>query len=226
MNNINIMLNILDEPLEIAGLTSIVIESKSVFARIVKDIYDYENGNQADIRLFDKKQNSLSPSDILIITDIVTFDTNSASSLKIIYKDLEDAISLEPNKKIKIEYLLGEVWLAISKEAIHFELNLSIEKISLQSIFKAANIKIENNCESIFTKTMTILEFFKYLPKKKLLIFVNLGSYLSEEEMKTIEEYVMLKNTNVLLIDNHVFPISKQTIVDEDFFIMHKAQKK
>jgi len=225
MSNIKVMFDALDEPLEICNLTSIVIENKSIFAHIVKDIYDYENGNQTDIRFFAKDQSGLSQSDILPITDIVNFDINSASTLKAIYKDLEDIISIEPDKKTKIEDLLGEVWLAISKELIHFELNLSMQKISLQSIFKAANIKIDCACTSIFEKTMTLLEVFKYLPKKKLLIFINLGSYLNTKEVKALEEYVALQNSNVLMIDNHGFPIKKQTVIDEDFVVLHKRQK-
>jgi len=224
MNSIKIMFNILDEPIEILGLTSLVIENKSTFAHVVKDIYDYENGNQSDVRLFTQDQNSLPPSEILPITDIVSFDINSPSTLKAIYKDLEDVISIEPDKKTKIEDLLGEIWSAIGKEIIHFELNLNIQKITLQTIFKALNIKIDCNCPSIFEKTMTILEVVKYLPKKKLLIFINLGSYLNKQEMQALEEYIALQNTNILLIDNYPFPISTQTTIDEDLVVLQSIQ--
>jgi len=160
MDNIKIMFSILDEPILIKNLTSIVIENKSIFARIVKDIYDYENGNQNDIRIFKQDQSSLLPSEILPITDIVGFDINSTSTLKAIYKDLEDIISIEPDKKTKIEDLLGEIWSIIGKEIIHFELNLNMQKITIQSIFKVLCIKIDCDCPSIFEKTMTIFRGF------------------------------------------------------------------
>ena len=135
------------------------------------------------------------------------------------------AVILEAHSRInKIEDLLGEIWSAIGKEIIHFELNLNIQKITLQTIFKALNIKIDCNCPSIFEKTMTILEVVKYLPKKKLLIFINLGSYLNKQEMQVLEEYIALQNTNILLIDNYPFPVSTQTTIDEDLVVLQSIQ--
>ena len=215
----------LEEPVKIQGLTSVVIENKAVFARIVKDIYAYENDAQIDVRLFHDDQSKVTASEILPITDIINFDINSAQTLKVIYKDLEDTISIEPDKKTNIEDKLGEAWSAINKELIHFRLSLTMQKLTLPSIFKATNIKIETDCPTLLDKVLTIIEVFKYLPKKKLLIFIGLGSYLTAQEMETTREYVQLQNASVLLLDNNSFEIYQQTVVDEDFVTMQLAHK-
>ena len=217
-----IMFNILEEPIKIESFTSVVIESKKVFAHIVQDIYNFESGEPADIRIFTEDQKNISPAEMMVITDIINYEINSATTLKLIYKDLEDNISLNPERKTYIEGLLGQIWSEINKETVHFEVNLELENITLQGIFKALGVKIETYNISIFEKIMDILQVFKYLPKKKLLVLTNLGTYLVPEEIKAVEEYVALQNIHLLLLDNAVFETAKQIVIDEDFVVMRR----
>ncbi|WP_444811512.1 type II-A CRISPR-associated protein Csn2, partial [Streptococcus canis] len=50
----------------------------------------------------------------------------------------------------------------------------------------------ETQSDTIFEKCLEILQVFKYLSKKKLLIFINCGSYLTKEELLKIREYIDL----------------------------------
>ena len=63
------------------------------------------------------------------------------------------------------------------------------------------------------------------MTKKKLLLFVNLSTYLTQEEIAVVSEYAMLQNIKVLLLDHRDFLTCKNTkkvVIDEDFVVLTK----
>ncbi|MCL1924989.1 MAG: type II-A CRISPR-associated protein Csn2 [Defluviitaleaceae bacterium] len=223
----NINFNMLEEPIALASLTSIVIENRVVFAKVIQGIYQYTE-ETTDIKLFDNKYNQLKADELMIITDILGYDVNSASVLKLIYKDLEQQISENPEIKTEIENLLGQVTGIINKEILHFEIDLESDEITLQEAFKALGIQVEIKSDSIFERTLEIIQVFKYLTKRKILIFVNLGTYLSYEELVSLYEYVRLQNIIMVLFDNAQFEVpktAKQVVIDDDFVVLETGLK-
>ena len=218
----NINFEMLEESIPLTNLTSLVIKSKSIFSKITEDIYDYNELSY--LRIFDNKYNQLKQDELIIITDILGYDINSASTLKMIYADMESQINESPEVKSKFEELLSNVISLINKEIIDFDIDLDISEITLSGIFKISGMKIATEGNTIFERVLDIFRVFKYLKKKKLIIFLNLGTYLSKEQLKTLEEDSILENINVLLIDNYKFDgLSKQLVLDEDFELFIEA---
>ena len=212
----NINFEMLEESIPLTNLTSLVIKSKSIFSKITEDIYDYNELSY--LRIFDNKYNQLKQDELIIITDILGYDINSTSTLKMIYADMEAQINESPEVKSKFEELLSNVISLINKEIIDFDIDLDINELTLSGIFKISGMKIATEDNTIFERVLDIFRVFKYLKKKKLIIFLNLGTYLSKEQLKTLEEDSILENINVLLIDNYKFDgLSKQLVLDEDF---------
>jgi len=210
----------LDEPIAISGATSFVIQETQIFARFIQSLYQYTDEN-GDLKIFDQNYKRLKSGELMTIIDILGYDVNSASVLQLIYKDLEMQISDEPEIKTKVEQLLCEVTSLIDKEILNFEIDLEMEDMALIDLFKALRIRIEIQTDTVFERALEIIQVFKYLAKKKLLIFVNIGAYLTMEELKSFEEYTELHNIPVLLIDRYPFEgLKKQIILDEDFVIL------
>ena len=221
--DISINFDMLDEPIEITHMTSIVIENKKIFSRIVQDLYAYEYQEEINIKLFDSSFKNIHPSEVMIVTDILKEELNSPAVLKLVYKDVEEHISIDPGLKTQIEDALGQAWNLINREMVHFDLDLTSDKMTLQDAFKAMSIKIDSGDSSIYEKTLEIIHLCKYLTKKKLLVLINLSTYLNVEEMQEVEEYSRLQNIKLLLIDNAAFIIrgsAKQVIIDDDFIVM------
>lgn len=207
----------LDEPVAIKGLTSFVIQDSQLFANFVQNLYQYSEESE-DLKIFDKNYKSLKNADLIIITDILGHDVNNPSVLTQIYQDLEIQISIEPENKTQIEQLLGEIATLINKEILDFEIDLESEQLNLTGLLKAMKIKIEIQTDTIFERVLEIVQVFKYLTKKRLLVLVNIGTYLSKREIESLEEYVELHNTPVLTVERYPFAgLKKQVILDEDF---------
>jgi len=217
----------IDESLPINGVTSLVIENKIVFAKLVQSLYSYNTEN-LDVKLFNDKYESLKLDELVVITDILGYDVNSAAVIKLLYGDLESQIANNPELHTEIEDTLGKVVALIVKETLDFEPDLNFSELTMQKMFKALEIKIETSDLTLFERMSDIIRVFKYLRKKKLLIIINLGTYLSHQQILETVEYASLQNINMLLLDNAPFGAPKnltQYVMDEDFVVIKTNTK-
>ena len=184
---------ILDEPIEISGGTILAVENVTVFSNLVRQLYSYTE--ESELKLFDKKLKSLKESELLLVTDILGFDVNSSSMLKLIHADLESQLNEKPEVKSMIENLADTIAELIAYECLENELDLEYDEITVLELIKALGVKIETQSDTIFEKCFEILQIYNYLSKKKLLIFVNSGAYLTQNEMERLMEYIKLSKS-------------------------------
>ena len=156
----------------------------------------------------------------MLITDILGYDINSSSILKMIHADLEDCFNSQPEVKSMIEKLAATITELIAYECLENELDLEYDEITILELIKALGVKVETQSDTIFEKCLEILQVFKYLSKKKLLIFINCGSYLTKEELLKIREYIDLSQQTVLFIEPRKLYNIPQYILDEDYFLI------
>ncbi|WP_170924901.1 type II-A CRISPR-associated protein Csn2 [Candidatus Enterococcus clewellii] len=208
---------LLDEPLEIESATTLVIEDVRVFARLVKWFYQYEE--QSDLKLFDEKQKSIKASELMIVTDILGYDVNSSAVLKLIHADLEEQLNEKPEVKSMIDKLTATISELIGYELLEHELDLEEDEITVLELFKALGIKIETQSDTIFEKLIEIIQVYKYLSKKHLLVLVNSCAYLTTDELVELKEYISLCNMDVLFIEPRKITVGPQYILDEDYFL-------
>ena len=95
---------ILDEAITITNATFLVLEDQQVFSGLVKQFYQYNV--DSDLKLFDSRLTALKDSELLVITDILGYNLNSTSMLKLIHADLENQLNEKPEVKSMIEKLV------------------------------------------------------------------------------------------------------------------------
>ncbi|WP_304441190.1 type II-A CRISPR-associated protein Csn2 [Listeria sp. ILCC792] len=214
---VNIKFPLLENPIEISSGTVLVIESVKLFSETVQHFYQYEEENV--LKLFDEKYTALKKSELIIVTDILGFDINSPTILKLIYADLEQQLNDKPEVKSMIDKLTSTIGELIGYELLEHELDLENDEITVLELFKALGIKIETQSDSFFEKIIEIIQVYKYLSKKKLLVLINVGSYLTTEEMLEIMNYISLNQVKTLMIEPRQVHGCKQFILDEDYFL-------
>ena len=154
------------------------------------------------------------------MTDILGFDVNSSSMLKLIHADLESQLNDKPEVKSMIENLANTITELIAYECLENELDLEYDEITILELIKALGVKIETQSDTIFEKCFEILQIFNFLSKKKLLVFVNSGAYLSKEEMQKLIEYIELSNQRVLFVEPRRLYDFPQYVLDKDYFLL------
>lgn len=208
---------ILDEPIEIKQATFLILEEQLIFSDVVKHLYHYSE--EDELKLFDNKMKSLKESELLLITDILGYNINSPAMLKLIRADLEKQLNEKPEVKSMLEKLVATITELIAFECLENELDLEYDEITILELIDALGVKIETLSDTVFEKSLEIVQVFKYLSKKKLLVFVNVSCYLSEHELAKLVEYIQLNNIDILFLEPRKVYDFPQYVVDEDYFL-------
>lgn len=208
---------LLDQPIKISNSTILTIEDTKVFAYLVKLFYQYNEENE--LRIFNDKQKKLKASELMLITDVLGYELNSSTIVKLIYEDLERQLNEKPEVKSMIDKLTSTISELINYELLEHELDLESDEITIIELFKALGIKIETKSDTIFEKLIECIQVFKNLSKKKLLVFVNTCSYLTPEELNELNNYISLYGVDVLYVEPRQVNGFKQYILDEDYFL-------
>ncbi|MGS4844609.1 type II-A CRISPR-associated protein Csn2 [Streptococcus sp. W151] len=208
---------LLDEAITIANTTFLVLEDQQVFSDLVKQFYQY-NGDSS-LRIFDSRLTALKDSELLVITDILGYNLNSNSMLKLIHTDLENQLNEKPEVKSMIDKLVVTITELLAYECLENELDLEYDEITILELIEALGVKIETVSDTVFEKCMEIVQVFKYLSKKRLLVFINVSAYLSEKEIESLIEYISLNQLSVLFIEPRQVYNFPQFILDKDYFL-------
>lgn len=216
----NLNFPLLDEPIPLRGGTILVLEDVCVFSKIVQYCYQYEE--DSELKFFDHKMKTIKESEIMLVTDILGFDVNSPTILKLIHADLESQFNEKPEVKSMIEKLVATITELIVFECLENELDLEYDEITILELIKSLGVKVETQSDTIFEKCLEILQIFKYLTKKKLLIFVNSGAFLTKDEVASLQEYISLTNLTVLFLEPRKLYDFPQYILDKDYFLITK----
>ena len=189
-----------------------MLEDQQVFSDLVKQLYQYTG--DSDLNIFDSRHSVLKDSELLVITDILGYNLNSSSMLKLIHADLENQLNEKPEVKSMIEKLVITI-----TELLAYELDLEYDEITILELIEALGVKIETLSDTLFEKCVEIVQVFKYLSKKRLLVFINVASYLSEKELESLMEYISLNQLCVLFIEPRRVYNFPQFVLDKDYFL-------
>lgn len=128
--------------------------------------------------------------------------------------------TIKESELMMITKLTDTISELIEYELLDHEMDLESDEITILELFKALGVKIETTSDTIYEKIIEILQVFKYLTKKKLLIFINVCSYLTLKEIEEIRSYISLCNMDVLFIEPRKIAGITQTILDNDYFLI------
>lgn len=212
----------LDEPIKLEGFTELVIENRTVFTKVVQALYEYSDYEDY-IQIFNEDYQALKANELMLVNDVLGFDINSATTLKLVYQDIIGQINDKPEVKSKIESYLNQAMQIIKDELVEFEIDLVSDEILLTEALKSLGVKIEIVSDTIFERFFEIIQVFKYLKAKEILVVINAGVYFSKSEIAAISEYTELQNMNMLMINSAKYEgVKSRYVLDEDFVIMHE----
>lgn len=220
----NLNFPLLDEPLTVEKATIFVVEDTTVFSRLVRNLYQYQDGSE--LKIFDEQYKSIKDSELMVVTDILGYDINAAPILKLIHADLENQLNEKPEVKSIIEKLANSITELISYECLENELDLEYDEITVLELIKALGVKIETISDTIFDKIFEILQVYQFLNKKKFLVFINVLSYLTMDEIQKTREYIELSNMNVLFLEPRKTKDFPQYVLDKDYYLLSENMVK
>ena len=215
---------LLDEALTLEKATIFVVEDTTVFSRLVRNLYQYQD--KSELKIFDEQFRSIKDSELMVVTDILGYDINAAPILKLIHANLENQLNEKPEVKSIIEKLANSITELISYECLENELDLEYDEITVLELIKAVGVKIETISDTIFDKIFEILQVYQFLNKKRFLVFINVLSYLTVDEIQKTREYIELSNMDVLFLEPRKRKDFPQYVLDKDYFLLSENMVK
>ncbi|NQN91173.1 type II-A CRISPR-associated protein Csn2 [Streptococcus suis] len=215
---------LLDEALTVEKATIFVVEDTTVFSRLVRNLYQYKD--ESELKIFDEHFKSIKDSELMVVTDVLGYDINAAPILKLIHADLENQLNEKPEVKSIIEKLANSITELISYECLENELDLEYDEITVLELIKALGVKIETISDTIFDKIFEILQVYQFLNKKRFLVFINVLSYLTVDEIQKTREYIELSNMDVLFLEPRKRKDFPQYVLDKDYFLQSENMVK
>jgi CRISPR-associated protein Csn2 len=215
---------LLDEALTLEKATIFVVEDTTVFSRLVRNLYQYQD--KSELKIFDEQFRSIKDSELMVVTDILGYDINAAPILKLIHANLENQLNEKPEVKSIIEKLANSITELISYECLENELDLEYDEITVLELIKALGVKIETISDTIFDKIFEILQVYQFLNKKRFLVFINVLSYLTVDEIQKTREYIELSNMDVLFLEPRKRKDFPQYVLDKDYFLLSENMVK
>ena len=215
---------LLDEALTVEKATILVVEDTAVFSRLIRNLYQYQD--ESELKIFDEQYKSIKDFELMVVTDILGYDINAAPILKLVHADLEKQLNDKPEVKSIIEKLATSITELISYECLESELDLEYDGITVLELIKALGVRVETVCDTIFEKIFEILQVYQFLNKKKLLVFINVLSYLTMDEIQKTREYIGLSDMSVLFLEPRKIKDFPQYVLDKDYFLLSENMVK
>ena len=201
------------------------IQDKKLFANVINSLNDNINGIQNTkerIIILDNDTEIKMEKEALMVIDLFNIDFNQKKIQSALYKKKKKIYKQEFERMSEFQTLFQKLQLNVLDvfNEFPFEFNYK-DSIGIQEYLKLLGLKISNNKGEIIDKIFSLIDAVEYLSVAKLLIFVNLKLYLSDDELNEIYKYAMYKKVNILLIETgeEKEPIKNEKIlfVDSDY---------
>lgn len=201
-------------------VVSIEIENKNVFYRFIKDFYEISYGNVLEeVKFFNQDMKELNSSvKVQVFSNYfeIDFDSKKISNalLKYVYENISD---IDRQYIIKSQQKLIDIYNKILNE-LDLPLNVNSD-ISVEAISKYLKISI-NKPLTLLDNLFLLIDLERELKINELLIFVNLKSYLSKDELIELYKYSIYNKVKILLVDAFNYGVTlnneKKLIIDEN----------
>ena len=202
----------------------LVIENPVLMRNYIEVLINQLNGKDGEFVLSDK-DNILDVSKNLdIISDYFNIELNSKRALTRLYSTLNQC-SMDGDMYILTSEIKSHLEQYIQNLIDNIDAELVYENdIDISGILKLMNVKFDDKNVSLCEKIISYFNIMRNYLGIKCFICVNIRSFLADNEIEMLYQYITYNKFNVLFIENQcphkVFENEKLLIIDKDMCII------
>ncbi len=197
---------------------SIVIENQRVFRDCLMDLANQTQGNEGiSVLSEDNKVISIAKKAELL-NQFVPFDVNQKGLLTKITARMQE-VAMDGEHYLSSNQILADWERYLMGLAVELPGNFLYSKISIDSVIKAAGLKIDDDYDSLGEELLDYMELVQEYESNKLFIFVNLRSYMLDKEAEAFFQEISKRKIQTLFIEGSEHPLlnfEDRHIIDED----------
>ena len=202
---------------------SLVIEKQELMLAFVKEIYCAVNDKDTTIIFSEDDKVIKASKNVELITTFVPFELNEKRLLTKINALLEEEAGNDANYE-KTMKILAEIEKYISELVDILPYNLDYGEPGIAGLVKMCGITVRDDSETEIEKVFNYMNAVTDLLGEKLFVFVNMGSFFNESEMKNFVDTVVTHKFKTLIIDNKEYDFKNENverlIIDKDLCII------
>lgn len=179
-----------------------IIEAPELFSRFVLELYEQKGGEEGGFVLSDdEKEISISKYAEIIINPFAV-DINDKRILNKLYAEL-DKISKDENMFIKTQELSAYIqrYLLEVDQNTNYILDFD-EEIQIPALLKAVGVHCEDTGSSTVERLICYIKIMAELVRIRLFVFVNIRSFLTDEQIREIIREVSYQDVKTIFIEN------------------------
>ena len=186
------------------AMNVLVIEAPEFFCELLTDIKKQINNFEGNTILSVHDEPVSFHKYVELITDPLSIEMNDRVIIKKVIAAMEkcgqDAVYYERTQK-----LLAEMETYINDLSLNFDAEIECNDISFQQVLKAVKLSVVDDYSRLVDRIYAYMELIREFEGDKLFIFVNLSSYIGNEQLQEFVDTVIGHSFRVLLIDSHDF---------------------
>ena len=197
----------------------IISESPSRFYEIVSALNAQVAGGEGEF-VFSEDGKEISPEKAGdMLTDLFNFDLNDKKIINLLYKKIEKNFN---NGEYIVKFNELNASAVNFLEDLFFDLPfaLSYDEVGVVDYLKSYSVKLEKCYESFLEKIVCYINVLVELKNCRFVIFVNLKSLLSDNELGMLYSHCRKEKISLLLLESSVLrPVmqeEKAVIITED----------
>ena len=196
-----------------------VIESPSRLSKVLQELIIQVEGKEGNFVLSEKEREYDIAKCVEVIVNPFAVNINDKKILNRLYNELSELAYGESLYLETQEMLSGlqSYFFRVEQESI-YTLGLD-EIIDISLIWKLLGVKFESCAEDFFETIIQYIKVISMIMKRKLVVFVNLCSYLTEIQVKQLLETANYEEISILFIENTERTFSNESvkyIIDSD----------
>lgn len=201
----------------------LIIENALLYRSFVGDLIEQNNTGIGGFVLSEADKELKFKQSIDVVSDLFFVELNGKKLLSKIYQDLsEKAIGEAFYETTATLYsgILNYIESLIEDEEYHLE----YDDPNLAGIFKALNLRLKEQNDGLLEKVMDYTALMKEVVETKCIVFLNIKSCFSPQELKKLYEFLNYKKIEVLLIEAYEresLEGEKHFIIDQDLCEIH-----
>lgn len=217
----------LDHPVDVAGrgITVLQIKSKRLFARICESMITLQGTNAVEsFSVWDNDGCEVRPASALfVIASPFELPWKHKDFMGSMYTKFEKELLVDEELRGELQNLHLMYESSISK--LGFQLNADYKfgiEWSMNSYLKAFSYEVDiSDTATLLEKIISFVDLGADMNFDKALVFINLKTFLSENDLMKLQEHLVFLGLSVLLLENYDAPYlescEKKYLVDQDF---------
>lgn len=207
-------------------VATVEIANKDCFRRVLRELRGFNDSQTHEINIL--IDDTLIESDeIEVVIDAFLIDVNDKNCITKLHKSIENYFYKFDEYQFTLNELSSYINMHFNNLINGYPLELSSKtQITLKDYLKFLDVKLSIEEESLQDNIVQLINANSIIKIAKVIVFVNLKSMLTQEEINNVIYSAISSRCPILLLENtfddRVFDNELKLIVDNDLFCMIK----